>query len=93
MNQPLNNAELLSLLAEADSLALTEKNCQRLSAIQCRLADAIPGMTCPHPIYGPVADRLNELDSLYVEAKEAGKLLDPPVIARFQEFTRSAQIA
>ena len=84
---PINNAELLQLLAEADSLALTEQNCQRLNAIQCRLGDAIPGMTCPEPIEGPVASRNNELNRLYVEAKEAGKLLDPNVIARFQQLT------
>jgi hypothetical protein len=85
-HKPLNNTELLSLLAEADGLAEVERNCQRLAQIQCRLGDAIPGMTCPNPIDSPVAEKLNELDSLYVEAKNAGKLLDPSVVSLFQEL-------
>jgi hypothetical protein len=87
MVDPINNAELISLLSEADDLPLVEGSVLRLSAIQVRLGDAIPGMTCPHPITGPVSDRLNELDHLYVEAKESGNLLAPEVISRFQALT------
>lgn len=86
-HHPLDNAELLKLLAEADSLALNEANVQRISAIQCRLADAIPGMTCPRPVDGLVAERLADLDHLYVQAKESGMLLNALVIARFHELT------
>jgi hypothetical protein len=84
---PLNNAGLLRLLAEADGLDPAEGNRQRLSAVLCRLMDAVPGVTVPLPIEGPVSDRLDELSELYLEAKISGKLLDPAVVARFQELT------
>jgi hypothetical protein len=87
IHRPLTDAELLRLLAEADDLALSEQNWQRLSSIQQRLADAIPGMTCPDPVDGPASDRLKELNRLYVTGKKTLGLLGPKVVARFQELT------
>ncbi|GEM_PF-3737825 len=39
---------------------------ESLSAIQARLSQGIQGMTCPRPVDGEVARRLNLVEELYV---------------------------
>lgn len=39
----------------------------QIANIQVRLGQGIPGMTCPRPIDGDVADKLCDLDSAYVK--------------------------
>jgi hypothetical protein len=46
--------------------AATVADYQRQSRIQVRLNRAIPGMTCPRPIEGAVAQKMVRLDELYV---------------------------
>ena len=43
-----------------------EEGTQQIANIQVRLGQGIPGMICPRPIDGEVADRLHDLDSAYV---------------------------
>lgn len=59
---PLTYTELKGLV----SMAFNGSG--RLRAqVQCRLTQAIPGNVCPHPIDGPIARKMSELDSTYVE--------------------------
>lgn len=68
--EPLTRSEVVSLLNDAiaikDHQNTRPRAASEISGIQVRLGRAIPGMTSPHPIEGPVSDALNELDHAYV---------------------------
>ncbi len=72
---PMNEATVvwylrLALDLQAKLLKAGKKERPRLagslSAIQTRLSQGIQGMTCPRPIDGEVARRLNLVEELYV---------------------------
>lgn len=44
----------------------TSLDVMSVSSIQVRLVQAICGMTCPRPITGNVSQKMNKLESLYV---------------------------
>ncbi|MEZ0261367.1 MAG: hypothetical protein ACAH80_10180 [Alphaproteobacteria bacterium] len=59
---PLTYSELKGLVSMAFN-----GSCRLKAQIQCRLTQAVPGHVCPHPIDGPVAEKMSQLDSTYVE--------------------------
>lgn len=48
----------------------TTTDLQTICSVQIRLNQAIPEITCPHPITGPVAMRLDILNHIFIEALE-----------------------
>jgi hypothetical protein len=48
----------------------------QVAKIQCRLSDAVKGMTSPRPIDGPVAKRSAELNRVYVNGSRDGNLME-----------------
>lgn len=69
---PLTTQEVIDLLEVAritkdNSGFNPQEALQALSSIQIRLDQAIPGMTCPRPIDGPVAEKQRAFDEAYVE--------------------------
>lgn len=68
--EPLTRREVVNLLNEAiavkDHSANDPHVASKIARIQVRLDRAIPGMTTPRPIDGPVSDALNQLDHAYV---------------------------
>lgn len=66
---PLNKREIANLL---DTAAKNREDIQTVSEIQVRLDQGIEGMTCPRPITGKIAERLSELDRVFVKEYEKG---------------------
>jgi hypothetical protein len=68
---PLSVAEIIDLLQTAiaikDHIEFNQYAVNEIASIQVRLAQGIPGMECPRPIDGDVAERLNALDQAYVD--------------------------
>jgi hypothetical protein len=63
---PLTKKEIADLLSQAARVsATTPADFQTIAGIQCRLGQGIVGHTCPHPIDGPVAEALAQLDEYY----------------------------
>src|SRR5438094_5567038 len=66
---PLTTQEVIELLETA--IALKDQNQQyavnEIASIQVRLGQGIPGQTVPHELDGPVAEKLNALDSAFVD--------------------------
>lgn len=48
-------------------LAKRVGNAQLCARYQGWLIDAIPGITCPYPIHGPIAEKILLIDILYVQ--------------------------
>jgi len=63
-HHPLNWDDVVQLM----SWARLSYDCQCINQIHVRLVQGIPGMECPSPIDGPVAEKLFELDELFVDA-------------------------
>ena len=81
-HHPLTKDEIAVLLDEAK----TSEN-PLTSQIQVRLYQGIPGYVCPRVIAGPVFDKQNEIDGLYVENFRKGA--DPELIEKlFAIMTR-----
>ncbi len=56
-------------------LDYAKENCGNsgiVAAVQVRLTQAIPGMTCPKPIRGKVANRSEKLDQVYITGYKTG---------------------
>jgi hypothetical protein len=70
-HHPLLVAEVIDLLQTAiaikDHAAFNPYAVNEIASIQVRLVQGIPGMECPRPIDGPVAERLNALEEAYVD--------------------------
>lgn len=66
---PLTRLQLIELLTQACEMPGDSTS---LSLIQCRLVRAIPGITKPHPIEGPVADRKYRLEQLFNDRYTGG---------------------
>jgi hypothetical protein len=66
---PLSVQELVTLLQEAVTIwAKKEDNpyaVGEISYIQARLRQAISGMVCPYPCFGPLAERLHEVNRAF----------------------------
>lgn len=58
--------ELLEMAVVAHASTDDTVAVRDVAKIQVRLGMAIQGMTCPHPINGPVAERKNAMDMLFV---------------------------
>lgn len=71
----LTREEIAVLLDEAK----TSKN-PLTSQIQGRLCQGIPGYVCPRLIDGPVSDKENEINELYVENFRKGA--DPELVKK-----------
>lgn len=66
---PLSPGELADLMVIAtDSTDFRLRN-----SIHCRLAKAIPGMVCPRPIEGDIADRSTLINHLYMDEITHGR--------------------
>jgi len=67
---PLSVQELVVLLQEAVTLKASREGnpyaTNELSSIQKRLRQAIPGMVCPYPCFGPLAERLHNVNRVYI---------------------------
>lgn len=74
---PLSLEEVCALLVAAPSCDSSRER----SSIHIRLCQAIPGMTCPRPIDGPVAEKDDAMSALWVEWCESG-FPDPPAMVR-----------
>lgn len=66
---PLTKTEISKLLATA---ANNQGNLSLISEVQVRLNQGITGITCPRPITGKVANKLKELDNIFVKEYERG---------------------
>lgn len=64
---PLTEEEIYKLLITASS---NRGDAVAISEIQVRLDQGIVGITCPRPITGNVAKKLNELDRTFIEDYE-----------------------
>jgi len=80
--KPLSADEVTELLALAKT-ALEQRDGRGFSKIQVRFGQAIPGMTCPKPINGLVAERLNRLDRYFVDCAGEG-----PTARNINELSR-----
>lgn len=60
-------------LAELMTLATSTDDNQLRNQIQIRLGKGIPGMACPHPIEGIVADKSAQVDHLYMDEITNGR--------------------
>ena len=74
-HHPLTREEIAALLDEAKTAENT-----LASRIQVRLCQGIPGYACPRDIDGPVSDKTNEIDELYV--KNFRKGADPELVKK-----------
>ena len=66
---PLSKEEIAHLLKTA---VKNKGNVMKVSEVQVRLDQGIVGITCPRPVTGKVAKKLNELDSLFIEKYKEG---------------------
>jgi hypothetical protein len=70
---PLTTQEVIDMLETAratkDHIDFNPREAtQTIASIQVRLAQGIPGLTCPRQIDGPVAEKkMNALDNAYVD--------------------------
>lgn len=64
---PLTKEEIYKLLITASS---NRGDAVAVSEVQVRLDQGIVGITCPRPIAGNVAKKLNELDRTFIELYE-----------------------
>ena len=78
---PLNKREIANLLEMA---AKNRDDAITVSEVQVRLDQGIAGITCPRPIKGKIAERLNELDSLFVKEYEKGS--SPDIVDRLHRI-------
>lgn len=63
-------------LAELMAMATSDRHNNRLTSnVQERLCMAIPGMTCPIPTEGPVADKENLVITLFMKELKTGPTL------------------
>jgi hypothetical protein len=69
--EPVSRKDLIALVARA---AASLDDGAALADIHARLGKGIRGMTSPTPIEGPIAERLSELDRIFVSALESRKL-------------------
>lgn len=76
---PLTSAAVDELLRAAAT-----GSTQTRASVQCCFANAIPGMTCPRPVDGPVAARLQRVEDLYVNDMRAGR--DVTDVARYKLY-------
>jgi hypothetical protein len=67
---PLTVQELVALLQEAVTIkAGMDENpyaIGEISNIQVRLRQAIPGMVCPYPCFGSLAERIHKVNRAYI---------------------------
>ena len=70
-------AELLRLAAQESA-----KNKRQVAKIQLRLGQGIPGMICPRPSEGPVAQKLQELGATFTAEYHKGD--DPDLVDRIK---------
>ena len=63
---PLTWMEIAELLITAAKSRI-EGDHTTVSVIQVRLVQGIIGMTCPRPVTGRIAEKMNRLEELYVE--------------------------
>lgn len=69
-HHPLSDREIEELADTALTLRASGKH---VAEIQVRLAQAIPGMTCPRACAGPVSDRLEAMEREFVGGLIAGR--------------------
>jgi hypothetical protein len=92
-HQAMNDREVMEHLARAANLTadvqggLDERTIAEIREIKQRLSDAIPGMTYPRPITGPVASKLNQMLQIFTQAQAGKKLTDVGVIRQVQALT------
>jgi hypothetical protein len=92
-HRPMNDREVMELLVDAANLtahvqgALDERTIAELREIRQRLSDAIPGMTFPRPLSGPVASKLNQMLQIFSQAQSDKKLDNVDVIRKIQALT------
>ena len=70
---PLTKTEISKLLTTA---ANNPGDVTIISEVQVRLNQGIVGITCPSPITGKVAEKLNELDKIFIKEYERGSSPD-----------------
>ena len=58
-HHPLTANEIKKLLERA---LVVRGNAVCFSEIQCRLIQGVPGITCPHPVHGVVAQKVNHIE-------------------------------
>lgn len=63
---PLQFSDVVAILEEASALPGDKNFASRASALQIRLNQGIPGITCPRAITGRAADAQAALDDFYV---------------------------
>ncbi len=66
---PLTQKGVKALL---DYAKQNSRNSGIVAAVQVRLTQAIPGMTCPNPTRGKVAKRSVELDEVFIAGYKTG---------------------
>jgi hypothetical protein len=92
-HKAMNDREVMEHLARAANLTahvqggLDEKTIAEIREIKQRLTDAIPGMTNPRPITGPVSTKLNQMLQIFTQAQAEKKLVDVGVIRQIQALT------
>ncbi len=86
-------ADLLYMAREAVKQSDRKIAGQTASSIQCRLIQGIVGIRCPHEIDGPVAQRQNTLDRLYMNylSDELGVLTDAEIVENFYQIMQEGQ--
>lgn len=72
--RPLTKSDIADLLVQAQQIS--QSYTQGIATIQCRLSQGIVGMECPNPDEGPVAERQNQLDRLFLDSKALGPCQD-----------------
>ena len=70
---PLTKEEISELLTTA---ANNKGDVSLISGVQVRLNQGIVGITCPRPITGKVAEKLNELDKIFIKEYKSGSSPD-----------------
>lgn len=81
---PLTKEEISKLLTTASN---NLHDITIISEIQVRLDQGIVGITCPRPITGKVAEKLNELDSIFI--KEYERKVTPDIVEKlYKVMTR-----
>ena len=78
---PLNKEEISKLLTIA---ANNKGNVKLVSEVQVRLDQGIVGITCPRPITGKEAEKLKELDNIFIEEYE--KKVSPDTVDKLYKI-------
>jgi hypothetical protein len=78
---PLTKEEISKLLTTA---ANNKGNVKLVSEVQVRLDQGIVGITCPRQITGKVAEKLKELDNIFIEEYE--KKVSPDTVDKLYKI-------